>query len=200
MKRQSGGRCAERAADLGECLRLDGGFAALILFFVAVEVRPLAIQPVGFVGFVVFTCLELLAQMGLERGFHIFDFALWDEAVFDQLSGIEAKRGLLFLDLFVHERVCEHGLVALVVAKPAVAENIDNHVFAKLLAELCRHFGRVDHGLRVVSIDVEDRRLDHQSDVCGVGRRPREMRRGGETDLVVDHNMHRAACAVAFEA
>ena len=69
--------------------------------------------------------------------------------------------------------VGEHGLVALVVAEPAVAEDVDDHVLVELLAELGRDAGGVDHGLGVVAVDVEDRRLDHQGDVGRVGRGPR---------------------------
>jgi len=37
--------------------------------------------------------------------------------------------------------------------------------FWNLLAELDRHLGGVDDSFRIVAVDVEDRRLDHQRDV-----------------------------------
>ena len=104
------------------------------------------------------------------------------------------------LDLLVHDRVGEHRLVAFVVTKPAVAEDVEHHVLAELLAELGGDPGGVDHRLGIVSVDVEDRRFDHQGDVGRVGGRAAEVRRGGEPDLVVDHDMNGAARLVTLEA
>ena len=56
-----------------------------------------------------------------------------------------------------------------------------------------------DHGLGVVPVDVEDRRLDHAGDVRRVHAGPRGLRRGGEPDLVVHHDVHRAAGPVAAQ-
>jgi hypothetical protein len=158
--------------------------------------RPAPVQPVGLVGLVFLAGLELLVQMGLEGGLHVLDLALGDQPVLDQPLGVELQRGLLGLDLLVHDRVGEHGLVALVVTEPAIAEHVDHHVLAELLAELGRDLGGVHHGLRVIAVHVEDRRLDHQRDVRRIGRGAREMRRGGEADLVVHDEMDRAAGAV----
>ena len=69
-----------------------------------------------------------------------------------------------------------------------------------LLPELGRDLGGVDHGLGIVAVDVEDRRLDHLGDVGGVGRGARVARIGGEADLVVDDEVQRAAGAVAVQA
>ena len=66
--------------------------------------------------------------------------------------------------------------------------------------ELGCHFGGVHHRLGVVAVDVEDRRFDHQRVVGRVGRRAREVRRGGKADLVVHNDMNRAAAAVAAQA
>ena len=98
-------------------------------------------------------------------------------------------------DLFVHHRVGEHGLVALVVTKAAVAEDVDHDVFVELLAELCCHLRCVYNRFWVVTVDVENRSLNHKRVVGWVWRRPREVRRSGETDLVVHHDVH---CAARF--
>ena len=58
----------------------------------------------------------------------------------------------------------------------------------------------IDHRFRIVAVHVEDRRLDHLGDVGRIGRRARVARIGGEADLVVDDEMHRAAGAVALQA
>ena len=191
--------CDQRLSDLLEGLGLDRGLAALIFLALAVKMTPAPVQPVGLVGLVAFSGLEFIVQMALEGGLHILDLALGDQPVIDQPVGVDLKSGLLFLDLLVHDRVGEHGLIALVMTEPAVAEDVQHHVLVEFLAELGGDAGGVDHGLGVVAIDVEDRRLDHQRDIGGVGAGAAEMRRGGKADLVVDDDMHGAAGAVAAQ-
>ena len=52
---------------------------------------------------------------------------------------------------------------------------------------------------RIVAVHVENRRLDHLRDVGGIHRRARVLRQSGETDLVIDHGVDRAAGAVAVQ-
>ena len=63
-------------------------------------------------------------------------------------------------DLLVHHRLRERRLVALVVAVPAVADEVDDHVAPERLAELDRQPRRLHDRLGVVAVDVEDRGLD----------------------------------------
>ena len=179
---------------------LDRGLAALVAAVAAAEARPAAVEPVGLVRAVVLAGLELGVEVRLEGGLHVLDLALGDQAVGDEAVGVELQRGLVALDRGVHQRLGEHRLVALVVAEPAVAEDVDDDVLVEALAELDRDAGGVDHGLGVVAVDVEDRRLDHQRDVGRVGRGARVHRRGGEADLVVDDDVDGAAGPVALEA
>ena len=100
----------------------------------------------------------------------------------------------------VHGRIGEHGLVALVMTKAAVAEDVDHHVFVELLAEFGGDFGGMDDGFGIIAVDVENRCFDHQGDVGRIGRRAGIRRRCGKADLVVDHDVDRATRAVAFQA
>ena len=100
----------------------------------------------------------------------------------------------------IHQRLGERGLVAFVVAEAAVAEHVDDHRPAEALAVFGRDLGDVDHGLRVVAVDVEHRRLDHLGDVGRIGRGARRHRRRREADLVVDDEVDRAAGAVTLQA
>ena len=131
---------------------------------------PFSVKPVGLVGFVVGAGLEFCRKIGLKFFFHALDLALGHEAVFDEAICIERQRGLLLFDLFVHQRVGEHRLVALIVTKAAVTNDVENHVFVELLAEFCGDAGGVHHGFGVVTVDVENRRFDHQRDISRVGR------------------------------
>ena len=103
-------------------------------------------------------------------------------------------------DRLVHQRLGERRLVAFVVAEAPVAEHVDDDGMLELLPELGRDLGGVDHGLGIVAVHMEDRRLDHLGDVGRIRRRTRIARIGGEADLVVDDEMHGAAGAVAAQA
>ncbi len=100
----------------------------------------------------------------------------------------------------IHQRLGEGRLVGLVMAVAAITEHVDDDGLAKTLTELDRDLGDVDHGLRIVAVHMEDRRIDHLGDVGGVGRGAGETWRGGEADLVVDDEMQRTAGAVAAQA
>ena len=105
----------------------------------------------------------------------------------------------MILDLRVHDGLGHGGVVAFVVAEAAIAEHVDHHVLAELLAVFRGDLGGVDHRLRVVAVGVEDRRLDHQGRVRRIGARARIARAGGEADLVVDDEVQRPAGAVALQ-
>ena len=68
-------------------------------------------------------------------------------------------------DLFVHDRLGEHWFVTLIVAVAAVAEHVDHDVFAEFLAIFGCDLRGIDNRFRVIAVHVEDRCLNHQSDV-----------------------------------
>ena len=136
----------------------------------------------------------------MEGGLHILDLALGHQTVFDQTFSVKLQGGLLLANARVHRRIGEHGLVALVMTKSAIAEDVDDNIFVELLAEFGRHFCGMNHGFGIIAVHMENRRFHHQSDVGGVGRRARIRRRCGKADLIVDHDVDRAARAVAFQA
>ena len=103
------------------------------------------------------------------------------------------------LDLGVHQRLGHRGVIALIVTKPAIAEHVDDHVLAEQLAVFGAHLGGEGHGLRVVAVDVEDRRLDHQGHVGRIGRGAAVLGAGGEADLVVDHEVHGPADTISAQ-
>jgi hypothetical protein len=72
-----------------------------------------------------------------------------------------------------------------------------NDVALELLAEFEGELGAPCDGLRVVAVDVEDRRLDHLGDVGAVAGRAGVGGVGGEADLVVDDDVDGAAGAIA---
>ncbi|MPL74173.1 hypothetical protein SDC9_19983 [bioreactor metagenome] len=194
------GMRGQRLAKLGQLFGRDRGDAGVIVLRLPVEVLPAPVEPVGLVRLERLADLEFLVQLRLEGGLHVLDLAFRDQPVGNETLGIELQRGLVALDALVHLRVGEHRLVAFVVTEAAIAEDVDDHVLVELLAELGRHLGSVHHCFRIVAVHMEDRGFHHQRDVGRVGRGAREMRRGGEADLVVHHDVDGAAGAVAADA
>src|SRR3546814_7067435 len=106
----------------------------------------------------------------------------------------------LLADRLVHQRLGERRLVALIVAEAAIAPHVDDDIALELLAEIDRKLAGESHRLRIVAVDVEDRRLDALGDVRRIGRGPGEGRTRRETDLVIDDEMGAAAGVVAGHA
>ena len=108
------------------------------------------------------------------RGVVLF---LGDVAAADERLGVQRAHAALGLDEVVHERLRHRGVVALVVAAAAVADEVDDDVLVELLAERERELGDPHDRLGVVAVHVEDRRLDGLGDIGGVHRRAALARR-----------------------
>ena len=117
----------------------------------------------------------------------------------DQLLGVDLGDRRVLLDLRRHLRLRVGGLVGLVVAVAAVADQVDDDVAAPLLAVGHRQPHRGDAGLDVVGVDVDDRAVEALRHVAGVRGRAVLLRVGGEADLVVGDQVDRAAGRVAGE-
>ncbi len=136
-------------------------------------------------------------QLRLVIGERLLGVLHRDVAAADERPRVELADRLLGVDDLVHLRVGHLRVVALVVPAPAVAHHVDDDVLAELLPVGEGQLRDLAHRLRVVPVDVEDRRLDHPGHVRAVQARPRVGRGRGEADLVVDHHVHGAAGAVA---
>ena len=99
----------------------------------------------------------------------------------------------------VHLGLRVRRLVGLVVAEAAVADQVDEHVVAKLLPEREGEPHRGDARRDVVGVDVDDRHVVALGEVGGPGRRARILGIGREPDLVVLNEVDRAADRVAVE-
>ena len=56
-------------------------------------------------------------------------------------------------------------------------------------APFCGYFTNMHNGLGVISVDVEDGRIDDTGDVRAVGRRARVAGVSGEANLIVCHHV-----------
>ncbi len=99
----------------------------------------------------------------------LVDPGLVDHALLDQPLAVDLRNRRVLADRRVHLRLGEARLVALVVAEAAIAPHVDHDVAAEGLSELGRQLAAEGHRLRVVAVDVEDRRLDRLGDVRRIG-------------------------------
>ncbi len=114
-----------------------------------------------------------------------------------QMLGIQGATGGQLLDMLVHQGLGDRRLVGLVVTLAAIAHQVDHHVLVELHAIFQRQPGDEQHRLGVIRIHMENGRLHHLGHVGAVHRRPRIPGiAGGESHLIVDHDVHRAPHAV----
>ena len=75
----------------------------------------------------------------------------------------------------------------------SVADKIDDDVVLELSAPVSGQLADKVDGFHIISIDVEDRRIDGLGNISAVSCRAGEARVGGKTNLVVDDKMYSTA-------
>ena len=97
------------------------------------------------------------------------------------------------LDRLVDQRLREAGLVGFVVAPAAEAVHVDEDIALERGAEIHRELDDAGDRLRIFAVHMEDRHWQHLRDGAGVRAGAAFVRAGGETDLVVEDHVERAA-------
>ena len=129
---------------------------------------------------------------------HLLRFSSGDHSRTHQLLGVQTTHRRMCTDRLVHQRLRRRRLVSLVVTQPAIADQINDEILVELLSVTQRQPTGEQHRLRIITIDVQNRRLDHLGYVAAVNRRARIARLAGcEADLIVDNDVQRAARAIA---
>ena len=136
----------------------------------------------------------------LELHFHLFDEVGVGRALGEQLGVVDFARIRMARNRLVQQRLGEAGLVALVVAVLAVAEQVNKYVASEVLAVFHREAHGVHHRFYVVAVHVQYRSQYHLGHVGRIGRGTRVEVVGGESDLVVDDEVNGSTSAVAVEA
>ena len=114
-------------------------------------------------------------------------------------SAYDLAHRTLLRDPLRLQRLRVRGLVLLVVAEAAIADEIDDDVVAELLAVREREADRRDRRLGIVGVDVDDRHVEALGEVARVARRASLGGIGREADLVVGDEVKRPARRVAVE-
>src|SRR5690349_15866907 len=97
----------------------------------------------------------------------------------------------------VHHRLRIARLITLVVAQTAKADEIENNVLVKLVPVFKRDLDHAKRRLRVVAVDVKDRRLCDLSGIGRVDRAAAKFGRRGKSDLIVNNDVNGAARTIA---
>ena len=84
------------------------------------------------------------------------------------------------------------------VAKPPIAEHVDDDRPLEFLPVLGRNLGGEYNRFGIIAVHVEDERLDHLGDIGRIRRRARIPRISSESDLVIDDEMQRAPGAITL--
>ena len=121
-----------------------------------------------------------------------------DAAAFE-LSGPDLTHRGVIADGLVHQRLRVGRLVALVVPKAAVADEVDHEVLVELLAVGVGHPRRRHARLGIVGVDVDHGDLEPLGQVARVGRRAGVLTLRGEPELVVGDDVDGAAGPVAWQ-
>ncbi len=125
---------------------------------------------------------------------------LGEDAVCDELGGVELADGRLLGDLRDHERLGVGRLVLLVVAEAPVADEVDDHVVAELLPVGEREAHGGDRRLGVVRVHVDDRDVEALGEVARVAGRAALVRVRREADLVVRDQVQGPTGRVSVQA
>ena len=112
--------------------------------------------------------------------------------------GIEAQGCGVLANLLIHDGLGDGRFVPLIVPPAAIAHHVNDHILVELHAIVQRQLGDEDHRLRVITIDMEDGRLDHLGNLSAVvGGAGVNLLTDGVAYLVVDDNVNGATCVKA---
>lgn len=102
-------------------------------------------------------------------------------------------------DLGVHDGLREERLIDLVVSVLTEADEVDDDVALVSRSPLGGQLAHMNDGLGIVGVDVKNWRVEHLGDVRAVRGGSRVDGIGGESDLVVDDDVNRAASRVVLK-
>ena len=111
--------------------------------------------------------------------------------------GVDLPERRMLFDFLVEQRLRDGGIVDFAVAMAAIADEIDDHVGAELVAVFGGDAGDADDGVDIFGVDVEDGNRLAARDAGGEARGVLFGVAGGEAEKIVDDDVNRAADGVA---
>src|SRR6476620_1485284 len=108
-------------------------------------------------------------------------------------------RSWMSFDSSIHYWLRVAWLIALVMTEAAKSNKVENNVLIELMPVSKRNLDDPIRGFRIVAIDVKYRRMSDLRSVRRIDRTAAKLRRGRESDLVIDNNVDRSAGPVSGE-
>lgn len=140
-------------------------------------------------------CFVDLSELVLEN---LEAFSI-DNALFDQFLGVYFEDIGAIFDLFVHERLCEGGLILFVMAISSISDNIDEDIFLEALPVLHCDFHALIEDVWLIGVDVDDWCIDRLCHLSAVIGGPAAVGNSCKTDLVVKHDVDYASGTVVHQ-
>ena len=117
-----------------------------------------------------------------------------DHAIGGEPIGVQLARARMLRNLLVHQRLRDKRFVLLIVAELPETHHVDDDILVEFHPVFERDTAHGQHRFRIVRVHMEYGCFDHLGDVGAVQGRTRiACVGGGESDLIIDHDMHRAA-------
>ena len=98
----------------------------------------------------------------------------------------------MLLDYSIHQRLCERGLILLVMAVTTIADDIHKNILFENLSELKSQLYYLIDCFNIISIYVDYWGSDCFCHLCAVQSSPSIVRSCCKSDLVVSHNVDRS--------
>mmetsp|Transcript_65449 Transcript_65449/g.136357 ORF Transcript_65449/g.136357 Transcript_65449/m.136357 type:complete len:253 (-) Transcript_65449:1429-2187(-) len=89
---------------------------------------------------------------------HLLHLLTGHAAFLDELLAVDREDVRMLLDFLVHDGLCEHGLVDLVVSVPPETHNVHHNILGKLDTEFSSKLHDPGNSLGVIGVHVQDRR------------------------------------------
>ena len=165
--------------------------------------KPLPDAPQGIrphSGWVVLDCIQGVLQALAEGALDGRNLIAAQFAAVEQALAVEPRNMRMPLDCPVHTRLGKARFVPFIVAVAAITEHVDHNVLFKSLTIFHSQPGHANDGLRVIAVDVENRRLGCLGHVRWIRPGVGIFRVRRKANLIVDDDVDRAAGAIAAQA
>lgn len=143
--------------------------------------------------------LEGLLQHTLGLGNHVLHLIGCNDLLALQAFRINAVDGRVVADLAINHRLGGFRIIHLIMAVPAVPDQINQEILLEQMAVSAGHTDGSNTGFGVVGIDMHYRDLIALRQITGVMRGAGIFTFGGEADPVIDDNMHSAAILITLQ-
>ena len=157
-------------AKLTQHIDINSGFAAALITMRRAHTSPHPLKPISLVWAIACACLKLFIQM-LDTVINDLLRASFVKHAFTyQLLGIDITcRGMLS-DRLIHKRLGKRWLIPFIMAKPAIAEHINNNVRIESLPKFNRDPRGMHNRFGIVTINVKNRCHNHFGNISRIWR------------------------------